>query len=107
MRPGQDLDRLRGGAIPGDPAVIVPIGAHQISQEFGVGGIGLGSRYVVTVAVARSRHRVDRIHLVASRHERLDPQPAVGFDPDHHLLGFFGVAGQELMELADARESLR
>ena len=106
MCPGQDLDRFSGGAVAGDRTVVMPVGAHQISQELGVPGIGLGPRYGVAVAVAGSRQRIDRIHLIASRNERLDPQAAVGFDPDHDLVWFFGVPGKELMELADAAKPL-
>jgi hypothetical protein len=73
---------------------------------FGVPGIGLGSRYVVAVAVAGGGHRVDGVHPVAGRHQRSDPQAAVGFDADYDLVGFLGVAGQELMELTDAGKSL-
>ena len=93
-------------AVAGDRAVVVPIGAHQIGQQFGVPGIGFGARDVVAVAVAGHRQRVDRIHLIAGRGQRLDPQAAVGFDPDHHLVGFFGVAADQLVEPADAGKSL-
>ena len=33
--------------------------------------------------VAGHRHRVDRVHLIAGRQQRLHPRPAVGLDPDH------------------------
>ena len=61
---------------------------------------------MVAVAVAGGGQRVDRKHLVAGRDQREDPQAAVGFDPDHDLVGFLGVSGQEFMELADAGKSL-
>src|SRR5215212_3314145 len=61
---------------------------------------------MVAVAVARGCHRVDHIHLITSRNERGDPQSAFGFDADHDLVGFPGVAGQHLMELTDSGESL-
>ena len=51
MRSGENFDRLRIGAVGGDRAVVVPIGAYQVGQQFGVGGIGFGARDVVTVAV--------------------------------------------------------
>jgi len=40
--PGQHLDRLGRAAVAGDPAVVVPVGAYQIGQQFGVRRIGLG-----------------------------------------------------------------
>ncbi|OUZ01248.1 hypothetical protein B0172_04665 [Mycobacterium avium subsp. paratuberculosis] len=107
MCPGQHFDRLGISGVTGDAAVIVAIGAHQIRQELGVPGIGFGPRHMVAVAVAGGRHRVDRIHLVIGRGERLDPQTTVGFDSNHDLVGLFGMAGQKLMELADAGKSLR
>ena len=106
MCPGQYLDRRSVGGVTGDRAVVVAVGAHQIGQQFGVPGIGLGSRNVVAVAVAGGGHRIDGIHLVASRHQRGDPQAAIGFDADHDLASFLDVAGQELMELTDAGKSL-
>ena len=66
MCPGQDLDRLSGRAVPGDRTVVVAVGAHQIRQQFGVGGIGFGARDMVAVAVTGGRQRVDRIHLIAA-----------------------------------------
>ena len=93
------------GAVPGDRAVVVPVGAHQIGEQFGVPGIGLRPRDLVAVAVAGHRQRVDREHLVAGRAQRFDPQPAVGFDADHHLARLFGMAGHQLVESTDAGQS--
>ena len=42
MRSGEHLDRLGLGAVAGDAAMVVPIGAHQIGQQFGIAGIRLG-----------------------------------------------------------------
>jgi hypothetical protein len=42
MRPGENFDRFRIGAVAGDWAVVVPVGAYQIGQQFGVRRIGLG-----------------------------------------------------------------
>ena len=47
MRPGEHLDRLRVSAVAGDRAVVVPVGAHQVGQQFGIAGIGFGARDVV------------------------------------------------------------
>ncbi|GFG83055.1 hypothetical protein MPRG_63310 (plasmid) [Mycobacterium paragordonae] len=84
----------------------MPVGAHQIGQKLGVPCIGLGPRYAVALAVAGGRQRIDRIHLIPSRNERLDPQATVGFNPDHDLVWFFDVPSKELMELADAGKPL-
>ena len=70
----------------------MPVGAHQIGQHLGVAGIGLRARDVVAVAIAGHRQRVDRVHLIAGRDQRLDPQAAIGLDPDHDLAGFLGVS---------------
>jgi len=51
MGPGENLDRFRIGTVAGDWVVVVPVGAYQIGQQLGVGGIGFGARDVVTVAV--------------------------------------------------------
>ena len=103
VRPGQNLDRLNRGGVPGEQAMVVPVGAHQIGQQFGVPSIGLRPGNLVAVAVAGHCERVDRIYLVAV--QRLDPQAAVGFDADHHLGRCVGVGGHKLVEPADAGES--
>ena len=61
----------------------------------------------MTVAVAGHRERVDRIHLVAGRDQRLNPQAAVGFDADHDIAGFFSVSSHQLVEPADTGQSFR
>ena len=101
MGPGQHLDRLSAVAVAGDRAMVVPIGAHQIGQQLGVRGIGLGSRDVVAVAVARRRQRVDREYLIISRGQRIHPQASVGFDADHHLGGVLGMLGDQLVQPPD------
>jgi hypothetical protein len=59
----------------------------------------------MAVAITGHRQRVDRIHLIPGRTQGLHPQAATGFDADHHLAGFFGVGGHQLVEPSDARES--
>ena len=105
MCPGEHLDRLGLGAVAGDRAVVVPVGADQIGQQLGIAGIGFGARDVVAVAVAGHRQRVDRIHLIAGRAQRRHPQAAIGFDADHHLIGFLGVGGDQLVQPPDAGQS--
>jgi hypothetical protein len=43
MRPGERLDRFGVGAVAGDGAVVMPIGAYQIGQQFGIPRIGGGN----------------------------------------------------------------
>ena len=76
MRAGENFDRFRVEAVAGDAAVVVPVGADQIGQQLGVGGIGFGARDMVAVAVVRHRQRVDRIHLIAGGGQRPHPQAA-------------------------------
>jgi hypothetical protein len=51
----------------------------------------------MAVAVAADGQRVDRIHLVASRHQGADEQATVGLGPDHHLGRILHLGGQQLM----------
>ena len=102
MGAGQHLDRLGVGGVAGDLTVVVPVGADQIGQQLGVPGIGFRARDVVTVAVAGRRHRVDRPHLITGCRQRRDPQATIGFDADHHLVGFLGVRGDQLVQAPDA-----
>ena len=100
--PRQHLDRLGVGAVPGDRAMVVPVGAHQIGQQFGVCGIGFRSGDMVAVAVTSDRQRVDRVHLVTGRDQRVHPQTAIGFNADHDLAGVGGVGGHDVVEPADS-----
>src|SRR6185437_12367601 len=92
---------FRIGAVAGDRAVVVPVGAYQIGQQFGIGGIGFGARDVVAVAVVGHRQRVDRIHLITGGAQRPHPWAAVGFDADHHLFRVLDVRGDQLVQLPD------
>ena len=105
MRAGEYLDRLSVGAVAGDGTVVVPVGAHQIGQQLGIGGIGFGAREVMAVAVAGHRQRIDREHLVAGRGQRPHPQATIGFNADHHLIGFLDMRCDQLMQLPDAGQS--
>lgn len=61
----------------------------------------------MAVAVAGHRERVDGEHLVTGSGQRFDPQAAVGFDADHHLVRFVGVGGHQFVEPTDPGKSLR
>ena len=105
MSPGQHLDRLDSWAVTGDQAMVVPVGAHQIGEQFGVAGIGLRSRDVVAIPVAGRCQRVDREHLVAGRGQGLHPQAPVGFDADDHLGGVLGMLGNQLVQPPDTGQA--
>src|ERR1035437_1930409 len=76
----------------------------------GVDVIGLGSRDVVSVAVASRRHRVDPVDLVVGRDQRGHDQAAVLLDADHHLTCIVVVAqmfSHQRVQLAHAGERVR
>ena len=63
------------------------------SEHLGVTSVGLRASDVVWVAITGDRERVDRIHLIAGRDQRLYPQATIGLDSDHHLCGVVSVIG--------------
>ena len=107
MASSENLDALRVGAVTSEEAMVVPIGAHQISQHLGVTGIGFRARDIMAVAIASHRQRVDRIELIARRHQGLHPQATIGFDADHDLGRRLRVISDQLMQRADTGQSLR
>jgi hypothetical protein len=42
--------------------------------------------------IAGHLQRIDRVHLVAGREQRLHPRTPLGLDPDHDLNGLIVVA---------------
>jgi len=107
MPSGEVLDRVRVSAVTRDRPVIMTIGTHKIGENFGVARVGLRSRNVVAVAITRRGERVDRVRLIAGRDQRLYPQTAIGLDPNDDRVRIVRVIGDELMERADPRQSLR
>jgi hypothetical protein len=97
---GQHLDRLGQGAVAGDLAVVVPVGADQVGQHLGVAAVGLGPGAAVAAAVVADHLGVDRIDLVAGGQQRTDQQAAVGLDPDRHLSRLLGMGGDQLVQLS-------
>jgi hypothetical protein len=56
--------------------------------------------------IAAGRQRVDRHHLVASRHQGPDQQPTIQLDADHDLGWLAGVVSDQPMQLGDAGEPI-
>ena len=107
MGPGQDPDRLGQVAVPSDQPMVVAVGADQISQHLGVSPVRLGPRGPMAFPVAAGLKRVDRYHLVASRHQRSDQQPTVQLDTDDHLRRLAGVVSDQRMQLREAGDPVR
>ena len=101
VRPRQELHRLRELGVAGDWAVVVAVGPDQVGEHLRVAGVGLRSRDGVALAIAGSRHRVDRVELIAGGDQRVHEQAAVGLDADHDRLVLAGVLGDELVQLGD------
>lgn len=69
----------------------VHVGAQDVGQDQGVAGVGLLAGDGRPVAIAGSRHRVDREHLPLARPQHCDQQSARGLDRDRDR-GLLGVA---------------
>jgi len=110
MRTGHHLHRLRLRRIASDHPQLMPVGAHHVGQRVRITLVALGTRRAVPVPEARHLPRIDRIHRVPRRDQRLHPRPLVGLDPDRHLLrpGLRGQMGtDELMQPGDPGNPLR
>ena len=107
MSTGQHLDRLGLGAVGGDGAVVVPIGAHQVGEHLGIAGIGLGPAHVVPFPIPSDGEGVDGVHLVAGRSQGMHPQPSVGFDADGNLRRIIGQVRHQLVEASDPLQPFR
>ena len=102
MRPGQHLERLDLGSVGSHEAVAVAVGAHHVGEHLGVAGVGLGAARRMAVSIARRRHRVHRVELVAGGHQGADEKAPVRLDADHHFLGILDVSFDELVKAGDA-----
>ena len=87
--------------------MVLPVGADHVGEHLGVTGIGLGARTAVAFPIAGHRLGVDRVHLIAGADQRRHPQPAIGFDPDHHLGGILDQLADQLVEAGDPGHPLR
>jgi hypothetical protein len=85
VRPGDHLDRLGKVAVPGDRAQLMPVGAHHVGQDMRVAGVALGPGHTAALPVTGHLQRIDRIHQITGREQRLYPRPPLGLDPDHDL----------------------
>ncbi len=61
----------------------------------------------MAVPIARRRHRVDRVQLVAGRHQGGDEQTPVGLDADYHLGRILRVGADQLVEASNAVHPFR
>jgi hypothetical protein len=55
----------------------------------------------MALPIPAGRQRVDRHHLVASRHQRGNQQPTIQLDADHDLGRLAGVASDQPMQLGN------
>jgi hypothetical protein len=87
VRPRHQFHGLPQLRIRGDRAVMSPVQSHDLSEHMRIPGVALGTGSGMPLPVPRSRHGVDREHLIASRDQRGHPRAAVGLDPDLHPAG--------------------
>ncbi len=85
MCAGGHLDGLSFRAVPGHGPQLVPLGPHHVREGVRISGVALGTRGAVTLLEPRHLPRVQPIHLVPGRNQRLHPQAPVSLDRDHHL----------------------
>jgi hypothetical protein len=85
----------------------MPVGPDQVGQHLGVPRIRLGARDGVAVAIAADGQRVDRVQLVAGRHQRAHEQATVGLGPYHHLGRILSMGGEQLMQRGQPGQPLR
>ena len=110
MRPGRRLHLLGDVAVAGDRAVMVAVQPDDLGEHMRITWVGLRPRRGVPVPVPRRLERVDRIHGVAGRDQRLHPRTTIGLDPDQHLLRpgvRVEMISDQLMEPADPRQPFR
>jgi hypothetical protein len=99
VRAGEHLDRLGLAAVTAHRAQRVPFQAHHVGQGVRVSSVALATRAAFGFPEPGHLQRVDRVHRVAGRDQRLHPRTPVGLDPDHHL----HLAGVPIDVFADHR----
>jgi hypothetical protein len=104
--PGEHLDRLHCWSVAGDRPVVVAVGADQIGQHLGVPAGGLSPGGAMATPIAADHLGIDRIDLVAGRHQRPDQQAMVGLDPDRHLSWVLGMGCDQGVQLANAGQAI-
>ena len=110
MRPSRRLHVLGDVAVAGDRAVMVPVQPDDLGEHMRITRVGLRPRRGVPVPVPRRLERVDRIHRVTGRDQRLHPRTPVGLNPHQHLLRpgvRVEMISDQLMEPADPRQPFR
>lgn len=98
--PGKQFQGFDLRGIPCDLAVMAAVQPDDLGENVSVAGVGFGSRGAVPFPISCRRHRVDRIHLIATGQQRRHPHPTIGFDPDHdRTLGEVTAAGAVRIEM--------
>jgi hypothetical protein len=60
----------------------------------------------MAVAVAADGQRIDRIDLVAGRHQRAHEQATIGLGPHHHLGRILSMGGEQLLQRSQPGQPL-
>jgi hypothetical protein len=104
---GEDLDPIDQRGITGDRPMVVPVGAHEISEHLCIAGIGLRTGDGVAISIAGRRHRIDREDRVARSDQCRHKEAAIDLDPDDDLLIVVCVRADEFVQLANAGDAVR
>ena len=115
MCPSEHPHGLGELRVTGHFSVVLPVGAHQVSEHLGVSRIRLCPRDHVAVPVPGCGHRVDREDVVPGLHEPSDKQAPISLDPDDHIRRIIDVLGEHRapplprfsLSLGGARGALR
>ena len=102
------LMRLGFGAVAGDRAELMRVGAHHVRQHVGIAAVALGAGNRVPLPVPGSQQGLPRTPCTRRR-SAPHPRAAVGLDADHDLrvTGVLGhVPADEIVQLAHAGRAL-
>jgi hypothetical protein len=86
MRPGRQPQALSDHRVTSRGSVMSPVQSDDLGEHMSIARIRLRPSHAVAVTVASGLQRVDRIHGVTGRDQRLHPRAAVGLDADQHLV---------------------
>ncbi len=88
-------------AVPSDGPVMVPVQTDNLGQHVRIPRVGLRPRRSMAVPVPRRLERVDRIHRVAGRDQRLHPRATIGLrlPPNRGGIGYKESHAREAEEV--------